>query len=262
VSPVEDRIKQGFRTIATALSFVDALGVLAAPRVAAKVEKWPTRAQLQEMLDVYLQFVDRCKGSTMLANQETVQTEPHALKLRELFSTWTPSANVPPEIMLTSRTLIETSGLGAPDEGWDQWEGPPDEPPPTPEEVEQRLKMQTSVYPLMNKLTILVVPGFAILTAEWPTSDQLQQLIDKYLELLSALKERESPSLEDQRLIAAEPHARNLRDLFSIWIPSVDVPSEIKHAARALLDTAGFGPPKEGWDEAGRAPDRGPQRLP
>ena len=46
--------------------------------------------------------------------------DPLAHRLRELVETWTPSRDVPIDILLAARAMIEAMGLAPPSGGWDE----------------------------------------------------------------------------------------------------------------------------------------------
>jgi hypothetical protein len=102
------------------------IAVFAAPRVAArmasKVQQLPPSEVVLEHLDHYFAFIAYCQehpGSG--GDWDPVKSDPYAIKLRELFRTWSPSPDIPPEIMQNARGFLEACGLPAPGEGWDQW---------------------------------------------------------------------------------------------------------------------------------------------
>ncbi len=78
---------------------INTMALLASPRIAVRMTQWPSREEMLEQMETYLRFVDRGRIGASGMNLDAVNSEPHALKLRELFRTWTPSAPVPADIM-------------------------------------------------------------------------------------------------------------------------------------------------------------------
>jgi hypothetical protein len=83
--------------------------------------------------------------------------------------------------------------------------------------------------------------------------------LDSYLGFVDFLRTTGSGNeAANPRLIAAEPYARALRDLFSDWPPSSPLPTAIIDNARAMLETAITDrPPPEGWDAFEGFPEAG-----
>jgi hypothetical protein len=112
----------------TTASFLNMVAVLASPRVFAKVEALPSRESLLQQIDAYIEVVaalqsdPRSEGETSL-----VATLPHARELRAQCVAWLPSSDVPALVMQTARAVLAAFGAPEPLEGWDQFEGYPDE---------------------------------------------------------------------------------------------------------------------------------------
>ena len=110
------------------MCLLDIMTFLASPRLAARGASLPTREHILEHLDAYLPVAEEWQreydGSTRRI------TTAHARKLREFFSTWTPSVGVPADVVQGARAFLAEFGM-EPDEGWDAFEGPLAESPPT-----------------------------------------------------------------------------------------------------------------------------------
>jgi hypothetical protein len=112
------------------MHFTNLMAYLASPRIVAKSGQLPTQKHLLEHADEYLEVVAVSKGTPESpGNRSLIAAEPYARQLRELFRTWVPSTDVPPHIQQTARELLAAAGFGAPPEGWDAFEGPPEEKP-------------------------------------------------------------------------------------------------------------------------------------
>jgi len=89
-----------------------------------------------------------------------------------------------------------------------------------------------------------------------PQEDMLRHL-RHYLDFVEMLKNTNN-ARDNQRFVAAEPYARRLVDLFSRWVPDLNIPDEIMSTSRALLETAiTNGPPPWGWDNFEGFPENG-----
>ncbi|WP_437611474.1 hypothetical protein WMF20_06070 [Sorangium sp. So ce834] len=114
------------RTMASLVCLLDAMALFAAPKLAAKIGRVPPREGILEHLEAYLIIAPEMTAP--VGDMPRQDTTPHALKLRELFSAWTPSSQIPQEIVQAAREFLEAFGIAGPDEGWDNFEGFPDDP--------------------------------------------------------------------------------------------------------------------------------------
>ncbi|WP_437745278.1 hypothetical protein WMF39_09820 [Sorangium sp. So ce1504] len=105
-------------------AFANTIAGFAAPRVIAKAKRLPSREEMLRCIDAYLEVVAETKRSPHdEGNQATINSEPYALKLRDLFSAWTPGATVPAAIQKNARAVLDALGIPEPPEGWDRFEG-------------------------------------------------------------------------------------------------------------------------------------------
>ncbi len=84
----------------------------------------PTRVELLAVLDEYPRVL-REPGDPIDDTDGPVakKMEPHARRLRELVETWTPTQEVPIDIRLAARTMIDVMGMPCPPSGWGDFEG-------------------------------------------------------------------------------------------------------------------------------------------
>lgn len=116
------------RTMVSMTFLLDVMGLFAAPRWAAKLGRVPTQECMLKHLDAYL--VVSPHMTAPIGHAPRPDTTPYALRLRELFSAWTPSVEVPQEVVQAAREFLAAFGITGPDEGWDDFAGFPDDPPP------------------------------------------------------------------------------------------------------------------------------------
>jgi hypothetical protein len=122
------------------MHFMNLMAYIASPRLIATGQRMPSREHLLDHTDHYLALIEHAKQSQdNPGNQSVMAAEPDARKLRELFRTWEPSTDVPPEITQAARAFLAAYGIPDPPGGWDLFEGWPDEPvvntgaePPSP----------------------------------------------------------------------------------------------------------------------------------
>ncbi|MDC3952756.1 Uma2 family endonuclease [Polyangium jinanense] len=122
---LEDRA----RVLATGL--FDALnlaGLLAAPRVLANAfhqqKKTPTREAFAKVLEDAVKAFGSSVDSTGLTQA--------LCELRGHVATWEPRSPAPEPIVHAARRVLQALNIPEPDEGWDRWEGPSEEPEPPP----------------------------------------------------------------------------------------------------------------------------------
>ncbi len=118
------------RLAAAIAYFMNLMGLLASPRIVAKTEQWPSREHLLEHADMFLSFASGADEATVSSAGRPIDLEgilPHASKLRASLETWTPGPAVPPELQASARALLQAFGVPEPPEGWDQFEGGPED---------------------------------------------------------------------------------------------------------------------------------------
>lgn len=111
---------------------MDIASYCAFPKLRAKATGAPPREHILHHLDAYLPIAQKNDTAEPGPQPKKTMSWVHAVRLRELFSDWTPSLEVPPEIVLESRRFL--AGLGFPDpqdEVWDTWDGSEEEPRPS-----------------------------------------------------------------------------------------------------------------------------------
>jgi hypothetical protein len=112
-------------TVASAFNLI---GLLACPRATARApqDRWPGRDALVSEIDAYLTCVARVRDDPGGWNLKMLASEPHAQRLRELLSDWTPSPALPLEITHAARDCLAALDVPEPPEGWEAFEGFPD----------------------------------------------------------------------------------------------------------------------------------------
>ncbi|XXT16158.1 hypothetical protein WME94_38600 [Sorangium sp. So ce429] len=95
------------------------------PKLRAKATGAPTREHILHHLDAYLPIarkMDAERSRDPYKRKSAGYLE--AVRLRELVSEWTPSLEVPSEIVQESRNFLARLGYPDPrDEIWDTWDG-------------------------------------------------------------------------------------------------------------------------------------------
>lgn len=103
------------------MRLLDMMVFFASPRLAASGVSLPSREHILRHLDAYLpvaaEWERKYDGST-----RRITTAP-AQRLRVRFSTWTPTVDIPADIVQEARTFLDEFGM-EPEEGWDAFEGP------------------------------------------------------------------------------------------------------------------------------------------
>ncbi|KYF79550.1 hypothetical protein BE20_17565 [Sorangium cellulosum] len=106
------------------MCLLDIMAFFASPRLAAKGISLPSREHILQHLDAYIpvaaEWERNYDGSTRRI------TTAHAQKLRDLFSAWMPDVDIPADIVQGARAFLDEFGI-EPQEGWDAFEGPPEE---------------------------------------------------------------------------------------------------------------------------------------
>ena len=98
-------------------------GLLAAPRITRQIGKMPSREHVLEHLDDLQSIINGEPMATFGDGRRWSELGPHVDRLRALCESWTPSADVPPEIQHAARDVLAAFGIPEPPEGWDQFEG-------------------------------------------------------------------------------------------------------------------------------------------
>lgn len=82
------------------------------------------RDEVLEHLTVHLKLAENLRQHPVSeTNRRIVASAPHAVKLRDLFLQWSPTLDVPAEVIGAVRDLFEGLGIREPPEGWDRFEG-------------------------------------------------------------------------------------------------------------------------------------------
>jgi hypothetical protein len=120
----EDLAKVGLNDVAKSVIPAQHLaGLLACPRIMRKVKEMPSREHVLEHWDGLQSLVDWEAGRTPEGDRQLSKLGPPVNRLRALCESWTPSADVPPEIQRAARDLLAAFGAPEPAGGWDQFEG-------------------------------------------------------------------------------------------------------------------------------------------
>jgi hypothetical protein len=115
-------------------------------------------------------------------------------------------------------------------------------------------KYAAKLINFINLMAFIASPRLVAKTQQMPPREHLLDHADEYLALLEHAKQSpENPG--NQSMVAAEPDARKLRELFQSWEPTTDVPLEITQTARAFLAAYGIPDPPGGWDQFQGWPD-------
>lgn len=119
---------------------------------------------------------------------------------------------------------------------------------PVDENLSKLAKHAATMMHFTNLVAYIASPRLVAKAQQVPSREHLLEHTDAYLAVIAAAKQSpDDPG--NQGLMAAEPHARKLRDLFEQWEPSPEVPAEITQAARAMLAAAGIPEPPGGWEQ-------------
>ncbi|WP_433933757.1 hypothetical protein AB3662_05060 [Sorangium cellulosum] len=104
------------------------MGILAAPRFREKVfQKVPDRRAVLDLLDRYTAEVSTADIAPDAPDLRTI--EP-TRQMRALLETWEFSLDIPEPIVQVARAWLAARETPEPPEGWDEWPGPEDMPPP------------------------------------------------------------------------------------------------------------------------------------
>jgi hypothetical protein len=113
------------------LHFIDWLSVFASPKIYEAMGRRPTREHILGLLDTYVAYAqsDRYYLSSPARTPPNFKRRAElAMRLRELFASWSPP-DVPAEIVQTTRGLLLSEGASEPEVGWDNFKADPDFPP-------------------------------------------------------------------------------------------------------------------------------------
>lgn len=120
IEDTADRQAEFKSFMASFMCLLDMMVLLASPKLVAKIGSLPDREHVLRHLDDYMHVAAEWERKYDGSSRRI--TTAHARKLRDVFSTWVPSTDVPAEVVQAARALLAEFGM-EPDEGWDNFEG-------------------------------------------------------------------------------------------------------------------------------------------
>jgi hypothetical protein len=228
--------------------FIDMMALFASPRVAAKLDRLPAREVVLDHIDAYLKFLRRVgpherDRAGVDDRKSMLDTEPDVLRLKELFVFWTPLSGLTPEITRAARELLHGIGLPAPDEGWDNFEGPPPDPPQEPEDPDPRpppTEAELSARPDMARYhqaymwcrylaSPRMVAKISPAALRHPALEHIDTLLASYRPVRSDKAKGRAFWVDVIRRV------ESLRVLCEAWDGSETPPPRVQEAARAVI---------------------------
>jgi hypothetical protein len=107
------------RRIAAALDLAE---LLAWPRAMRQIPEIPSREDVLARWDDLKSEIDVASTGKRGKGRRFLAAEPHVDRLRALCESWTPSAEVPPEIRRAARDLLAAFDTPEPPGGWGRWD--------------------------------------------------------------------------------------------------------------------------------------------
>ncbi len=118
-----------FQALGVIMVMQNVMALLVAPRYQAKyLSTAPRRDQLRQLFDQYLTLVEQ-EGSR---DNDLTRSRVPTTKIRDSLDIWEFGSPVPEAVRLAALECFAAFGISEPEEGWDRWEGPSDEPEPPP----------------------------------------------------------------------------------------------------------------------------------
>lgn len=233
----------------TISNFANLLGVLASPGVMAKAKDLPSREHLLRHIDDYIAAVDAweaMKNSGHMPfelNGKPLEFVPHGHELRKLCENWTPSAEVPKDIMDTARAMLAAMGFSEPPGGWDEFEGYPAQPPPEPESPDPRppptaaeLAAQPDIVRVNAALVWCQYLASPKMVAKISPADLRRPALSHIDTLLASVRPvRSNRASTRARWIFVIHELEALRALCDAWDGSAPPTEQIRKAALELL---------------------------
>jgi hypothetical protein len=224
--------------------FINLLGLFASPRLIAKARPSPSREHILEHIEDFLGVLAHASRANQTGRGgDWKNSEPHVLRLRELFREWAPPQGVSSEITQIARACLLALGISEPPGGWDVLEqgsaedsssAASQEVIPTP--VDEARKVAWS---FINWAGVFVIPAFLACHDPRELRAELLGRIGRYLDIVDCIRGRSVPWQDDRGLLRLEPYALKLRTLLEEWDPVRSVPPEIIETADACLKSIG-----------------------
>jgi len=226
------------------MCFINTMGFLASPRLIAKAPTLPSREHILEHIDSFVRVLASAASSTQTSEGGTWRdSEPHVLRLRELFRKWMPERGLSPEIIQTARKCLLALGVSEPPEGWDVFENTEDDSPITDSRAAETTPVREALavsWRFINWASIFVIPAFLACHDPEELRAELLQRIGRYLEIIDLVRDHPVQRHDDERgLLGLEAFALKLRTLLQAWNRDQPVPSEIIQTVDACLKAVG-----------------------
>jgi hypothetical protein len=121
----DSEIAKGRVAGAVVVQFVNAMIIVASPRVSAKLQKEVLHDYVLAQLSAFLEALEQMRPNRANAAYDDTMfyMEPHALALKERAALWAPREDIPPDIVALARACLQAYGAPEPPEGWDRFEG-------------------------------------------------------------------------------------------------------------------------------------------
>ncbi|UQA60221.1 hypothetical protein [Polyangium aurulentum] len=111
----EEALKRAQVLVVASVGVINLATGLAAPRILGGVERMPPKVEMVHAVDVYLAHLQLMERTSL------EETEEPARILRAKLQAWTPSRDVPTDIVQAARALLRAFGIIEPPQGWDKF---------------------------------------------------------------------------------------------------------------------------------------------
>lgn len=224
------------------MSFINLMGIFAAPRVIAKIPALPSREHILQHIEDFMGVLARASRAAQPNEGGTWRdSEPHVLRLRALFCAWVPEQGISPEVTQSARLCLRAFGISEPPEGWDAFEGAGDDAPIAKAQATPVDEALAVAWRFISWASVFVIPAFLAAHDPGELRAEMLRLTDRYLEALELLRDHPVREHDDEKgLLRLEPFALKLRTLLRDWTPDQTVPFEIIQTVDACLKAVGF----------------------
>ncbi|MDC0678465.1 hypothetical protein [Sorangium atrum] len=218
-------------------------GLLASPRAARKLGVMPSREHAVEHLTDLLTVLGEGPDAGLSAGARPLDAASEVERLLALCRDWSPSPDIPAEILRAARDVLVAFAIPEPPGGWDDWEGAPPEAPPEPEDQDPRpppTEAELAAIPdTATFAAALVWCGYLAspkMVAKIPPADLRRPALGHIDSLLDTFRpiRRNQPETRAWWLALLE-RLESFRALCEAWDGTTAPPMPLQEAARAVL---------------------------